>query len=327
MAEFGESLVRKFEAAHQEMERQDIFASIDTIRRWFPDSQERQAFRKWTQARADAVTGPRVTAEEFVTKADSTNFFSHEDREELLESINGVCPTVVPIGFDGNVLYRLITEPFSLQAHPREDAAPSSDLLLEPCFLGVNLTVQPPEPDGPSLGLSTISKRSAKGDDTDAPGFVFFQLGELQYGRRIDGRQGPWNNDDEVNFPLGWDRTGFVLVARVGESGRVDGIYAMYNMFTTDNGGYEEDLKLLVTHSYWGIPPTATLDGGDQFSCAKLGPRLSSFGKDHQIVWSEKIEHPVELVRVKHSKDGRVLRATVDEKIWPSTVRGDQTSG
>jgi hypothetical protein len=89
---------------------------------------------------------------------------------------------------------------------------------------------------------------------------------------------------------FGWQKTGFVVVAKLGSSsGRVEGIYVIY-----DTGFREEDEEA------WSgdIPPTS---GDDQFSCAKLGSRLSSFGKDHEVVWTEKFEHPVELVRVKRS--------------------------
>jgi hypothetical protein len=340
MTRFDDELsIQRFEAVYREIEdgKQDLNTSIATMHRHFPDPEELDAYFEWVHARAEEAASPGLTADKFIIQVDSIDFLSN-DGNELVEAMDKLYSIVVPIGFDGNILYRLLTDPFTLQAHPREDTAtPSSDLLLQSYFLGVNPTVQPREPAVPAnrrqANLSETSTRSAESDDVDMPGFEFFQLGELEYARRRDGRSGPWNNDDERDLPFGWRKTGFVMVARLGPSRRVDGIYAIYNMWFRDEDEEaccSDDLEpKIITHSYWGIPPTAKFAGGeDQFSCAKLGPRLSSFGKDHQVVWTEKIGHPVELVRVKRSGDGRILRTTVDEKLWPrwsSTESGSES--
>jgi hypothetical protein len=155
--------------------------------------------------------------------------------------------------------------------------------------------------------------------------------------------------------------TGFNLVARLGPSGHAggNGIYAIYDMFPRDefadydqyldddyddylaseeyvaNGGQgfdhgpEHDKRLRqrqFKHSYWGIPPVAK--GGnekEQFSCAKLADRFSDLGKAYRVVWMDKIEHPVELVRVVRSRNGGVLRATVDEEFGGREGRGTET--
>ncbi|KAH6844822.1 hypothetical protein B0I37DRAFT_378378 [Chaetomium sp. MPI-CAGE-AT-0009] len=310
------SLAKKFEDVIREIEDQDIDQCKATIDRHITDPEERKAFDNYISTRERPP--PFTTAEEFVQAVDSTDFSNLKACSRLLDGMRVKYPIVVPMGFDGDILYQLATDAFILGAHPQEDtmAAPSSDPLLRTCFLGVNLTVQPPEPSGPMsrrhYGLNKISTRPAKGDHTDSPGFVFFQLGQLQYANPKNGRKGPWD----------WQDTDFVVVARLGASGRVDGIYAIYNMLEYDDQedsleGRDEDVIVCIRHPNWGIPPTAKLTGRkDQFSCAKLGPRLSSFGKDRRIFWTEKIEHPVELVRakyVKQSKDtGRLLRTTVD---------------
>jgi hypothetical protein len=274
MARFDDELsIQRFEAVCREMEaeNQDLNTSADTVVGRFTDPEELEAFFDWLHTSLEAA-GPLITADEFVARVDSMNFLDADCTEELLEDMDMLSPTIVPIGFEGDILYRLATDPFGLQAHPRADTTPSGDLpLFQSCFLGINPTV-PSE------------------DTTNTPDFVFFQLGDLEYARRRNGRSGPWNDKDETNLLFGWQKTGFVMVARLGSSsGRVEGIYVIY-----DTGFREEDEEA------WSgdIPPTS---GDNQFSCARLGPRLSSFGKDHEVVWTEKFEHPVELVRVKRS--------------------------
>ena len=162
--------------------------------------------------------------------------------------------------------------------------------LLPPCFLGINTTVQPREPAVPAnrrkANLSEISAHSAESDDADAPGFTFFQLGDLEYARRRDDQHG-WpdcdDRDDQRGAGLDWTPTNFVLVARLSPSGNANGIYAVYDMFQNDMPARDE--RQLITHPAWGIPPTGW-DSGDQFSCARVGDRLSDFGKDHQMVWN-----------------------------------------
>jgi hypothetical protein len=147
----------------------------------------------------------------------------------------------------------------------------------------------------------------------------------IQYAK---GREGPWKQDDEGDhdaFRGCFCRTGFVVVMRLTPSGYADGIYAIYDMYddiyrdpmVDDSSG-----ESILSHHDWGKPPTWDVKPKDQFSCAKLGPRLSSLGKDHQVVWTDRIQHPVELVRAKRLEDGRIVRTTVDEKSWPSAVGG-----
>ncbi|KAH6649593.1 hypothetical protein F5144DRAFT_479257 [Chaetomium tenue] len=298
----------------------------------------------------------RLTAEEFARQVDSMNFQSVKACYKLTKSMG----ILIPIGFDGPIIYRLIVHPWELRPHLLEDhvafefdmlrgpkwsewsepCEPSCDSLLSPWILGVNLTVKPCQPrcDGPG-NLSEISTRSVESADTDAdaPGFTFFQLGDLQYTGRTNRREGPWlDGDEEKAYSScggGWAETGFVVVARLNPSGRADGIYVVYDMYrdigARRNPGYKSAKETKIIDSWWwGEPPTAYWQGipsykirKDKFSCAKLAPNFSSLGKDYQVVWTEKTKYPVELVRAKRLGDGWIVRTTIDEKIWPSTAR------
>ncbi|KAK4150989.1 hypothetical protein C8A00DRAFT_17552 [Chaetomidium leptoderma] len=328
MAEYNELLVQKFEAVFQTIGNQDVNTSFDTIQREFPDPEEEKAFGDWVYAGLDArlaeQDGPGITAEEFVKQVDSANFLDGNIITQLIPAIQKNIRPCIPIGFDGDTIYRLDPEVFGLWAQPRDDDPEPDDP-----FLGINSTVQPREPARPAnrrqANLSEMSACSAESDDANVPGFVFSQLGELQYATRRDHQQGwPDDDDDKANKELHWMPSGFNLVARLSSSARTDGIFAIYNMFPRDDFDWK---RHQITHPFWGIPPTTPIDGDEQFSCAKLGQHLSEFGKGHRVVWMDRIEHPVELVRVTRSGDGRVLRATVDEKfLWSGRREGSGSS-
>lgn len=333
----------------------DILRDIESavFRRCMPDPVERQAYEKWAKACRNASSYPEFVgteAEEFVRHVETMNFLNTKDCDNLIETMD-TYEIHIPIGFDDCAFYRLFFySDLLLRAHPRKDtiAAQSGDSMLGPCFFGVNVTVQPRRPAGPASGrranLSEASIQTVESADAeaDAPGFILFQLGFLDAAEREEGRPSPWKDKEdggiEWNVDYGWEETGFVLVARLSRSGHIDGIYAIYDMtyeylcdeeWRPDRASPNEE-PVITNTDLWGIPPTGLFRchhpdrkcRKDQFSCAKLGPSLSSFGKDYRIVWTEKINHPVELVRVKRLGDGHMARVTVDDKVWPSTLGG-----
>jgi hypothetical protein len=97
------------------------------------------------------------------------------------------------------------------------------------------LTRQPPLPSNRRRkNRSEDSTRSGESTDEDhnqAPGFIFYQLGDLQYARHDHE-----DSDTLVKQPAnmeyyGWQSTGFYLVARLTVSGHMGGVYAVYDMF------------------------------------------------------------------------------------------------
>lgn len=336
MAELDESLVAKFNAVCREMEVEDFSTSSAIMSRRIADPQEMEAFHQWMMAgcrpRYAAPLNFLLTAEEFVGQVESMNFLSKRACDNLIQ-FKGMATITIPIGFNGRILYRLETSHGPLRPHSRKNktiARPSSDSLLDTCFLGVNVTVQPANPPGNHrrANLSQRSTRSVESTEAevDAPGFVFFKLGHLTYHIRKEGQQGPWRKqDDKGSYDSPWQRTGFGLVVRLTPSGYADGVYAIYDMHDDINRNPVDDYPppgSLLSHCCWGHMPTFDPVPREQFSCAKLGPRLSSLGKNHQLVMTDLIEHPVELVGVKRLADGRIVRTTVDEKSWPSAVGG-----
>ncbi|KAL2133105.1 hypothetical protein VTI74DRAFT_2936 [Chaetomium olivicolor] len=173
--------------------------------------------------------------EDFILRVDSGNFHDDKAATQLAYDMRrGIYQPIIKIGFDGDILYRLVPEPFGLQAHPRDGGGVTGRPMLGSHFLGVNSTVQPKGPAGPAsrreANLSEISTNSGESEDANAPGFIFFQLGDLQYAKIPAGQHG-W---PENALSLEWESTGFNLVARLGPTGRVESIWAIYNMFPED---------------------------------------------------------------------------------------------
>jgi hypothetical protein len=194
--------------------------------------------------------------------------------------------------------------------------------LLPPSFLGINATVQPQKPTPANRQKPKLSES----DDADPSGFIFFQLGQLEYARLQDGEQG-WpsaNGGDEADdkVKLDWQDSNFCLVARVGPDGKAEGIYAVYDIF--HDVDYEDERYLVPPSDFlWGMPPAAAFPGCkyEQFSCARVGNRLSDFGKRHHMVWTDKIRDPIELVRVLRSGEDRLEFGSQHQTVYTDKIK------
>jgi hypothetical protein len=103
-------------------------------------------------------------------------------------------------------------------------------------LLGVNETVQPRCPRSRrEANYSEESTRSAGSDDS-SPGFVFFQLGRLEWFRNVSGELDP----DRLGH-VDWMDTGFAVVARLGAGGFRDAIYVVADFFPMDGNTGERN--------------------------------------------------------------------------------------
>jgi hypothetical protein len=236
--------------------------------------------------------GPDMTAKDFAQEVDSVNFLQCKPTDRLITSFIKNYRTPIPIGFESNLVYRLVPNQYWLLAHDEIFQDGPDRSLLPRSFLGFNTTGQPREPTP-----ANRQKPNPSGDDADPPGFVFFQLGVLERAWLKRGEQG-WPADEASLY---WDTTEFSLVARVGPDGKADGIYAVYNVFQQDIHAGTERYLVEPGDFAWGTPPAAWADSKDEydhFGCARVGNRLSDFGKRHHMVWTDKIRQYIELVRV-----------------------------
>jgi hypothetical protein len=120
--------------------------------------------------------------------------------------------------------------------------------------------------------------------------------------------------DDAAAERLEWKETGFYLVARIGQQGRIDGVYAIYNMewedpLTGQDGRYRPE------DGNWGKPPgfgdgdeDEDEDEGEdkeekQIFCARLADRMGDFGGGYHVCWGQvTFSSPVRLGFVLHDR-------------------------
>ncbi|KAL7948358.1 hypothetical protein V8C42DRAFT_314185 [Trichoderma barbatum] len=287
----------------------DYLKALDEI---FPDPEELDAFCQYgLELSLPHLANPSgiLTPARFVEIADSINFLDPTDRKELLPGLTWAYRPWIPLGYENTTLYRLLPSIHNLTPQKRRYPLTNHEV-LDPAFLGVNTTVQPREPSLPlnrrALNLSEESTQSAESDDADAPGFVFHELGVLQYLECETADEMPTTLEEGDDCEGDWEPTGFCVVARLSDTGRINGVYVIYNMNPREEGWGEREQ---VTHGKWGIPPSSP---GEQFSCACIGNTMKDFGFKVELAWNDQIHHPVELVWAVRSSNGGSMRVTVD---------------
>lgn len=138
----------------------------------------------------------------------------------------------------------------------------NSEPLIHHCILGGNTTIQPRKPATPTsrrkANLSEVSTYSAESDnECRCPGFIFSSFGELEYAMHLEGKNSSSALAETIaatveDDDLGWTATGFNSVARLGEFGSINGVYAIYNMvYFDETTGHDK----VITYGSWGIPP------------------------------------------------------------------------
>ena len=294
---------------------------LDYLRGKWPNIADRKAYWEWVRRTYSCplFSTSKLSASEFIRKVNTIDFLDDAALDPLAAEVDKDVQPGIPLGRIGKVLYRLVPDFFCLRPHVLE-LPPTNRPVLPECFLGVNSTVQPREPSQPvnrrKANLSEESTSTADSDDTDAPGFIFFQLGMLEY-QYCSSVEDISEIYDEVKDDF--HESGFCVVARLTRFGRVESIHIIFDMFPTMD---EEDARFWDTPdnrfryagSDWGMLPTSKDD--EQFSCAKIGDRLAHFGFGVELELTEIIDHPVELVRVvRGGPETPMLRLTVDDEV------------
>lgn len=162
---------------------------------------------------------------------------------------------------------------------------------------------------------STTPRTESNDDENISPGFIFLQLGILQgadhwlYNEEEDedwewevggilevlekgpvyykeGEGPPW--DDKR---WGWEDTNFNIVARIRrETGRIEGIYVVCNSLRVgDVNQYDQE-------DGWAFS-CGEIEG--PFFVARIGDSLGAMGFTTEMMFVERIEWPVEIVRVR----------------------------
>lgn len=220
------------------------------------DPEEQQAYREYVLKRLYEKNSPHLanpsgilTPARFIEIADSISFLNPTERKELLPGLTWDYRPWIPLGYENTTLYRLLPSMYNLV--PQKNEYPETDLeVMKAAFLGVNTTVQPREPSRPlnrrALNLSEQSTQSAESDDAEAPGFIFHELGQLESLECETAEEMPTTLEEGDDCDEDWEQTGFSVVARLSDSGHMNGVYIIYNMFPRSEYSHEREQ---ITHS------------------------------------------------------------------------------
>ena len=169
---------------------------------------------------------------------------------------------------------------------------------------GVNTNVQPRIPSrSRKANFSEESTKSNEFDDSDFAGFVFHQIGNLEYWADDPGNLRSY--EDAAKGP--WRPTQFYAVMRFGRNGAANRVYFVYDFYPEDD--YLEERRK-IDDDDWGYLPRGLTD--QQIVFAKIANKITDlrFGRTFDL--TEALDYPVELVRAMKTPENTIIRATVE---------------
>ena len=156
------------------------------------------------------------------------NYNSAIDRSKLVSAVEQEVVPWIPVGndWDGDI-YSIVPGAYGLRSDQLKPKTGGLELVSDN-VLGVNTNVQTRNPVGRrEANLSEESTQSNNSDDSDVGGFVFHQIGTLEYwGDEPENFQ---NMEDAARGP--WLETGFCVVMRFTRSGGANGLYIIYDFY------------------------------------------------------------------------------------------------
>jgi len=302
-----------FEAFQGHLIKLDLcgwLAHHNAIVQRFPNPADRVALGKWA---SEGITNSTVrgltpvSRDNLINLVDRMDYTNDYKQAELVDALERDAKAWIPIGKDQTEYYRLVPGAYCLMVREADYSTPHE--LLSDNVLGVNTSVAPRTPArGRQQNMSKVSTMSNGADDGKG-GFVFHQLGTLEY---FAGDRSQTTSMKKMGQGA-WLSTGFCVGMRFDSVGRSQGIYIIYDMFPENAYGDRVEIKGGDT---WGrLVPDAAL----QFSCAKVGATLGELQPGptgfKALTLTEVISHPVELVRAVRSSNGSIIRGTIAEEV------------
>jgi hypothetical protein len=291
-------------------QRKKIFAERsnlgEILRKRWPDKADRMAYYEWSSARANKRLEERemtnISPEELTEMLTTMNFNDDIARGKLVNTLERSVVPWLPVGRDrAGAIYRIVPGAYGLlpdQQDPKTDRE-----LVSMNVLGVNTNVQPKIPfQSRRANFSEESTRSNESDDSDHAGFVFHQIGNLEFwGDNPDDLR---SDEDAANGT--WFSTQFHAVMRFGRNGAANGVYVIYDFYPEDE--YLEERRK-IDHDNWGFLPSDVTD--DQVTFAKIADKITDLRFGHTFDFAEALDYPVELVRAVKTPEGAIIRVTV----------------
>ncbi|KAI9778251.1 MAG: hypothetical protein M1839_008275 [Geoglossum umbratile] len=277
----------------------------DAMCETWPVEADRMEFYAWSKAKADKRFKERemtnVSAQELTEMLATMNFNNDILRGKLVNILERSVVPWLPVGNDRTgAIYRIVPGAFGLLPDQQD---PKTNREIVPMnVLGVNTSVQPEIPSrSPELNFSEESTRSNESDDSDDAGFVFHQIGNLEY----------WADDPdnlrsyEDAATENWLSTQFHVVMRFGRNGAASGVYVIYDFYPEDE--YLQERRK-VDDDDWGYLPSDLTDR--QIAFAKIANQITDLRLGRTFDFTEALDYPVELVRAVKTPENTIVRAT-----------------
>lgn len=282
---------------------------------------DRKAYNKWkmrqTLKERDKVAPSIPSAADYVKAIVETKYTNDNEVARLTGMLSLPAFPYIGLGTHVNCGFRLAPNP-ELLAPTFEDLVrrpgPKHDVLPY-IFLGVNKNVEPLPMDEMREGTQKESNSSKSNHSTDATsnndesGFVFYQLGKLEYVPADS-----WDADAAVQDPkrLFWWDTGYVVVIVIDSDGNGKDIHLLYNFRPQDE---EDGKRYQVDDSAWGWLP------GDPIRRAgvKLAGRFSDLQHGYPIHIPD-LEKDKDIERTLIKREFELVQA-VKEGSPPKIVR------
>ncbi|KAI9866424.1 MAG: hypothetical protein M1813_001546 [Trichoglossum hirsutum] len=274
-------------------------------KRW-PVEADCIAYCRWSGRRADERLHARqmtnISPEELTEILATMNYNNEIARGKLVNVLERSVVPWLPVGSDrAGGIYRIVPGARGLlpdQQDPKTDRE-----LVSMNVLGVNTNLQPVIPfRSRKANFSEESTRSNESDDSDYAGFVFHQIGNLEYwgGNPDDLR----TYEDAANGT--WFPTRFYAVMRFGRNGAANGVFVIYDFYPEDEC-LQERRKL--DDRDWGYLPSGLSD--QPISIAKIANKITDlrFGRTFDFVGP--LDYPVKLVRAMKTPEDTIIRVTV----------------
>jgi hypothetical protein len=279
---------------------------IEAIEKKWPAEADQMAYYGWSMKRADDEYAQEmipIEPEDLKTMIATMNYNNDIDRGKLVTAVERIVVPWLPVGsYQNGGVYRILPGAYGLQ--PDQPGPKTDRMLVSTNVLGVNTNIQPKIPlRSRKANLSERSTKSNESDDLEIAGFVFHQIGTLQYrGDEVENFQ---SLEDAARGP--WLATGFGVVVRFGRSGAANGIYIIYDFYPEDEWG-ERNLKL-DDDEYWGrLPKDRT---HQQFSMAKIADTITELRFGRMFTLTEVLDYPVEIVRAVKTPEDAIIRVTI----------------
>jgi hypothetical protein len=202
------------------------------------------AFAAWQSdnyhANQEAELSSIPTATELINKLCQTDYHQDSEVGELTEMLDSPAFHYIGLGIRNGCGYRLAPNPRVLAA-TREIHWDDAQEIMPPMFLGINKNVRPvragekrkrSRKDNWSDESNVCSTSDGRNDDS---GFLFFQLGHLEYCPAEY-----WNPDNPHHD--NWIATGFAVVVKIDSKGHPQDTHILFNFHPKDEDGDRMDI-------------------------------------------------------------------------------------